>query len=130
MFPKTITRRNIYKIGNINLVFKKYSEKLFGGYLSENEDFAIYYPVQIALTEEKMFKKLVNHIKATKALKTIIVTTNDIHINTSKLNDYIDQHIHYEVKNDNLDLYQTVQSNIKGLSRRLELNPIYNELID
>lgn len=130
MFTKNINKKDVYSIGNMNLVFKKYSEELYGGYLSENDEFAIYYPVQIALMDEKLFKKLTAHIQVTRAFKTIIVTTNDQHTDTSKLKPFIDKHIHYETKNDNEELYRTVKSNLKGLSRRLELNPIYNELIE
>lgn len=129
-FPRNITRTKVYSLGNMRLSFEKYSEELMGFSLSENDDFAVYYPVQVALMEEKSFKKLIDHIKVTKALKTIIVTTNDLHIDTSKLNAFVDQHIHYEIKNDNEELYGIVKRNVKNGRFNLELNSLYNEFIE
>lgn len=45
IFPSTISRKNQYKLGNLNLSFEKYSGTN-SGYPLNKEDFAIYYPVE------------------------------------------------------------------------------------
>lgn len=128
--PRQVTQTKPYTMFNMKLSFKKYSKNLGHIFLSENDDFAIYYPVQIALLDETLFKQLVSHIEATKAPKTIIVTTNDQYTETSKLDPFIHQHIHYKIKNDNEDLYKIVKNNLNNPISDLKMNPIYKELID
>jgi len=125
-FSKDITMTRPYNVKNSRINFIKYSKKLLGN-ISEEDDFALFYPVQNALFDDKGFKNLSNHIDKSKANKTIIVTTNDHFSNTQRLNKYVDRHIHFDCKEDNPEFYNTVKKILGNSLYDQEINPIYKE---
>lgn len=114
VLPNKVTRTKSYKIGNMTIDFKKYLNSLNPSQIGKNVDFSLYFPVQTVLCEsnEEYLKSLVLDISNTISKKVIVMTTNDHSLDLSPLIKLVDQHIHYEVCNDNPEFLQTVQSNL------------------
>ncbi len=128
IFPRKISRSTRIDFGNMTLDFDKYSENEFSSFSKVEDEFALYFPIQSALKNDKNTTKLIEHIKFNKTPKKILLTTNDIAINISKLEPVIDTHIHYEVKNDNPRIYENTRRNLKNKSEN-DISSIYKGLI-
>lgn len=128
IFPRNISRSTRIDFGNMILDFDKYSEDEFSSFSKVEDEFALYFPIQSALKKDKNTTKLIEHIKFNKTPKKILLTTNDIAINISKLEPVIDTHIHYEVKNDNPRIYENTRRNLKNKSEN-DISSIYKGLI-
>lgn len=115
VLPNKVTRTKSYKIGNMTIDFKKYLNSLNPSQIGKNVDFSLYFPVQTVLCEsnEEYLKSLVLDISNTISKKVIVMTTNDHSLDLSPLIQLVDQHIHYEVCNDNPELLQIVQDNLE-----------------
>ena len=115
VLPNKVTRTKSYKIGNMTIDFKKYLNSLNPSQIGKNVDFSLYFPVQTVLCEsnEKYLKSLILDISNTASKKVIVMTTNDHSLDLSPLIQLVDQHIHYEVCNDNPELLQIVQDNLE-----------------
>lgn len=109
-----VTRNELYKMGKMTIEFKKYLHSLNSPQIGKNVDFSLYYPVQTVLCEsnEEHLKNLILNISNNASKKVIVMTTNDHSLDLSPLTQLVDQHIHYEVRNDNPELLQIVQDNL------------------
>ncbi|MGX7092205.1 hypothetical protein [Hutsoniella sourekii] len=114
ILPQKISGQKEYKLGNMTVRFRKYFDSKGLLPIEENYDFKLYYPVQNVLksNNKKYLNSLVRDINNTKSSKVIVITTNDLSINLSPLNDVMNQHIHYEISQDNPELLNTIISNI------------------
>lgn len=125
VLPGKINSKSNFKLGKMNISFRKYYDSFIPNIFGENVDYTLFYPVQTALMDKTNYSKLFSFIKSCKSHKIIIVTTNDEFIDTSLLEDYADETIYLEIKNDNPELYSTIQKNLDSTSKELGKNPYY-----
>lgn len=129
VFPRKIGRETKTRFGNMMIKFNKYSQGGIPSALAQDEDeFALYFPIQSVLKKDKETEKLIEHIELNKAPKKILLTTNDMWLNIYKLKPVVDTYIHYEVKNDNKEIYEISRKNLKSKTN-YGVNPVYKNLI-
>lgn len=130
VFPREITKSTKTKFGNMTLKFNKYSENGSSSLVQKEDDFALYFPIQSVLKEDKATENLIEHINLNEAPKKILITTNDLKLDICKLKPVVDTYIHYEVKNDNKEIYENSKKTLKSTPPGCEINPVYKNLID
>lgn len=115
--PQKINGQKLYPIGNMKVRFSKYIDSMVNYPIGDQLDFVIYFPIETVLMpgKEKYLEQLLNNIEHTVSTKTILMTTNDPRKNMKVLRDMVDEHLHYDIANDNPELLETVKSNLGEL---------------
>ncbi|MFT8727194.1 MAG: hypothetical protein ABF756_04250 [Liquorilactobacillus ghanensis] len=81
-----------------------------------DKDFAIFHPVQSVLDTQD-FSKFCNALKNSKAIKNILITTNDFYDTPEKLYPYIDSALILDttqVNEEHQQTYKVIQSNLEA----------------
>jgi hypothetical protein len=119
MFPRIISSTKNYKLGNMTLSISSYNDRTKNNLVGNDNTFTMYCPVQSVMKDEERLDNLFREIGNSGSRKIILVTTNDLSIDTSDIEDRVDRTIVYHVENDNPDLVSTIKRNFKN--NRFEL---------
>ncbi|AXY26337.1 hypothetical protein CL176_10195 [Suicoccus acidiformans] len=112
--PSKISGQKVYSVGNMEITFSKYVDSIVRHTIGERFDFVLYFPIETVLFpgKEKYLNQLLNNISHTGSSKIVLLTTNDHKKNLKALRDIADEHIHYDISNDNPELLEVVKSNL------------------
>lgn len=113
VFPRTVSSTKTYKIGNMTLSISGYTGRTKNNLMGNDNTFTMYCPVESVMKDEKRLDNLFREIENSGSRKIILVTTNDLSIDTSDIEERVDQTIVYHVENDNADLVSTIRGNFK-----------------
>lgn len=114
---KTLPRfnlRDVFKIYGLNIQFtqwKKHRDFRFNG----NKDFAVFYPVQTAISDISERDKFRKVLANSKARKNILITTNDFNNDPEKIYDIVNAVLILDttaVNEENKQTYATIKANL------------------
>lgn len=112
--PLKISGQKVYLVGNMEVTFSKYLDSMIRGTVGEKLDFVLYFPIETVLFpgKEKYLNQLLHSISNTDSSKIVLMTTNDYKKKLKVLRDIVDEHIHYDISNDNPNLLKVIKSNL------------------
>ncbi|MHC5248275.1 hypothetical protein [Enterococcus sp. LJL90] len=114
-FKKPVSTTKNYRLAKMTLGFNSYYRPNKNEYYGNEDYFGVVYPVQIALSSAERFDKMIDRVNQLRTKKIIFVTTSDHSIDTSKLEDKVDDVFIYRVDNDNPDLMAILKRNLNTL---------------
>ena len=106
--------RDVFKIYGLNIQFtqwKKHRDFRFNG----NKDFAIFHPVQTAISDISERDKFRKVLANSKARKNILITTNDFNNDPEKIYDIVNAVLILDttaVNEKNKQTYDTIKANL------------------